>query len=105
MLETRIANGQWPAVPGKNTIQDLLNILTEEQRQLIVSIIARARHGGIHDTLRYLNESHENDGLRVIRHGVEIAFEPYGSEMYYDWTFRAAGGAWPDHQLEEKYRT
>lgn len=57
------------------------------------------------DQRETLTEEIKLRGLRLVRNGIEMAVEPYGTEMYYDWTCRRAGDAWPEHQLDEKYKS
>ena len=67
-------------------------------------MVQRSRDGGIHDTLVYLADEINLGGLRLSRNGMELAIEPYGTEMYFDWLARLAGDDWPEHQLEVQYR-
>lgn len=62
----------------------------------MAEIIQRARDGGIHDTLVSLNDEAAIRGLRFVRDGVELAVQPFDTEMYYDWMARVEGHAWWD---------
>ena len=85
-------------------INQLLAQLSAEQKEAVAQLLQQERDGGIHDTLAYLSEEINREGLRLVRNGVELALEPYGTEMYFDWIARVAGDAWPEHQLEPAYR-
>jgi hypothetical protein len=40
-----------------------------------------ARDGGIHDVLAYLTDEINLGGLRLVKNGVELAVEPYGTDV------------------------
>jgi len=67
-------------------------------------MIQQARDGGIHDTLVYLSEQVDLDNLKLIKDDVELAVEPYGTTMYWDWIARSEGDEWPGHQLDDEYK-
>jgi carboxymethylenebutenolidase len=77
-------------------INHFLAELTAEQREILADIVQEARDSGIHDTLVYINDSINLSGLRLSVNGIELAIEPYGTEMYFDWTARREGDEWPD---------
>lgn len=85
-------------------INRLLAQLSPEQKDIVAQLVQRARDGGIHDTLAYLTDEVNLNGLRLSRNGVELAIEPYGTERYIDWVSRLAGNDWPEHQLEPQYQ-
>ena len=78
--------------------------LSSEQKEVVAQLIQQGRDGGIHDALAYLTDAINLEGLRLSRKGVELAVEPYGTEMYFDWLARLAGDDWPEHQLEPQYQ-
>lgn len=91
--------------PERNErVNRLLAQLSTEQKEVIAQMLQHERDGGIHDTLAYLTDEININGLRLVKNGVELAVEPYGTEMYFDWIARCAGDDWPEHQLEPQYR-
>ncbi len=69
---------------------------TPEQRQVIADMLQQERLAGIHSFLAYLTDKINLEGLRISRQGVELAVEPYGTEMYWDFGQRWDGKPWPD---------
>jgi hypothetical protein len=63
---------------------------------VLADLLQDARDGGIHDVLAYLNDQIALDGLRLTKHGRELPREPFGTELYYDWTRRKESDEWPD---------
>lgn len=70
---------------------ELLTSLSQAQREGVADWLQNERLGSIHDVLVYLtdNEYHlvDNDG--------ELAWEPFGNEMFLDFIARSAGDEWP----------
>ena len=97
-------NGHLYPLERNQELNHLLAQLSSEQREIIAQLVQRSRDGGIHDTLVYLADEINLGGLRLSRNGMELAIEPYGTEMYFDWVARLAGDDWPEHQLEVQYR-
>lgn len=86
----------WPDLPENKEINDFVLSLTDQQKDILVNIVSDARAGGIHDTLAFLSDKMNIDGLRLVEEGIEIAHEPYGTQIYYDWICRCEGDEWPD---------
>jgi len=105
ILARQVMDEGLPALPVNKEINQLLSQLSLEQRETLAKIIQKERDGGIHDTLAYMSDAINLNGLRLSRNGTEIAIEPYGTEMYYDWVCRYMGDEWPEHQLKEQYRS
>ena len=103
----RAKDGVWNRnqIPEQQKFNQLLEELTPEQREILAEMLQGEHDRGLFDILAYLSEEINLRGLRLARNGVELAVEPYGTEMYYDWTCRRAGDAWPEHQLDEKYKS
>jgi len=99
-----ITSKGWPDLPENRKINELLARLSTKDKEVLANIARQARDGGIHDTLVFLNEQINLNGLRISAKGVEMAVEPYGTELFWDWTCRCAGDSWPEHQLEDKYK-
>ena len=96
IFAARVREGRsWPASSTLAEFNTLLDGLTQAQRQKIAELLQRARDGGIHDVLVELSERQNLKGLRFIQGDVELAMEPHGTEMYFDWAARIAGEAWP----------
>jgi hypothetical protein len=94
----------WPDLPKNREINELLSKLTPQEKDAVASIAQQARDGGIHDTLVFLNDEINQNGLRITQNSVEMAVEPYATELHWDWTCRREGDEWPEHQLDEKYK-
>lgn len=94
----------WPDLPENKDINDLLAKLTPDDKRVLCKILQQGRDGGIHDVLVLLSEETNLRGLRMTKDGVEMAIEPYGTEIYYDWVCRREGDQWPDDQLDSKYK-
>lgn len=90
----------WPDLPENEKINRFLGGLNREQRQILAEIVQQARDGGIHDVLVYLNDEVALRNLRLVRDGVELAAEPFETEMYWDWWARSQGDEWPDARVE-----
>jgi hypothetical protein len=94
----------WPKSPENESFNKLLAELMPEQKEIVAQMVQRGRDGGIHDVLVYLTDEINLNDLRITRNGVELAVEPYGTEMYWDWVCRCEGDNWPKHQLDEEYK-
>src|SRR5262245_15172686 len=92
----------WPDLPENKAINAFVAKLTDAQREILATLLQQARDGGIHDTLAYLNDEINLEGLRIVRNGRELPVEPFGTEMYYDWTCRREGDPWPKADGEAK---
>ena len=105
-VEARWATGKgWPKQPKNATINQLLSHLSSNEKDALAQIIQQARDGGIHDVLAYLQDQINLAGLRLARNEIELAIQPYGTEMYYDWVCRGEGDDWPSHQLKDEYES
>ncbi len=86
----------WPDSPKNKGINDLLSRLDAREKELLADLLEHAHDGGIHCALGYLNDQMAIDGMRIVQDGVEMAHQPFGAELYYDWKSRRLGNAWPD---------
>jgi hypothetical protein len=77
---------------------------TEEQRQLIATMLQESHEDGLFAVLSYLADDINIDGLRLSRNGIEFAIEPYGYTLYEDWMSRSQGYDWPEHELKDEYK-
>ena len=87
---------RWPDGAENVRINELIDSLSDEKREVLARILEGAVQGGIHKVLAYLTDEMNLAGLRITKHGREIPVEPYGTEMYYDWVCRLNGDEWPD---------
>lgn len=85
----------WPSSSAFAEFNALIAQLDPVQRGLVSKLLKLAREGGIHDSLVVLSERMETHGLRFAEAGVELPFEPHGTEIYFDWVSRCAGEEWP----------
>ena len=92
----------WPELPENKAINTFVSKLSNEQRAVLGHLLQHARDGGIHDTLAYLNDQINLDGLRLVINGTELPIEPFGTELYYDWTCRREGDPWPKRTSEKE---
>ncbi len=88
----------WPKIPKNEKINNLIGKLSNDDKLILVDILESARDGGIHDTLVRLNDRMSIEGLRFVENGVEMAHEPFDTELYYDWVCRREGDLWPDEE-------
>jgi hypothetical protein len=91
-------DNKWPAVEKNHAITELLSSLSCEQREVIAGMLEHARDGGIHDTLVFLNDQTCLNELKLIQNGQELPVNPFDTTLYYDWTCRVHGDAWPDEE-------
>ncbi len=92
----RIREGVWHREPPPDQVKynELLAGLSQDERELVAQLVQAARDGGMHDVLAFMTEG----GYRLSQNGAELAWEPFGTEMYFDLGARAAGQSWPDEQ-------
>jgi hypothetical protein len=90
----------WPDLPENKSLNTFLTTLTDARREVLATLLQQARDGRIHDTLAYLSEEINLAGLRIVRNGRELPVEPFGTELYYDWTCRREGDPWPQPEDE-----
>ena len=103
----RAKEGVWNhnKIPEQQKFNELLEELTLYQRETLAEMIRGEYESGMFAVLAYITDEINLRGLRFVRNGIELAVEPYGTELYYDWICRRAGDAWPEGQLEEKYKS
>ena len=86
----------WPKLPENENINSFIGKLSQDEKEILVSLLESARDGGIHDTLVRLNDRMNIEGLRFVENGIEMAHEPFDTDLYYDWVCRREGDSWPD---------
>ena len=88
--------GAYPDIDENKEVNALLQTLPPEQRKIIARMLIEARYGGVHDALVVLNDRMAINKGAYIEGGVQMEFQPYGSELYYDYVCRKEGEEWPD---------
>ena len=91
VLRLWITQKGWPKLPENEKYNKLLDKLKKEEKETLSEMIQQSRDGGIHDTLVYLSEQINNNELKLVKAGTELAFEPYATELFWDWTARCDG--------------
>jgi hypothetical protein len=86
-------NGSYLDIPDNKDINALLASLTTEQRAIIARMIQQAKVGGIHDAVVELLD---DGGYRVSQDGVELPYQPFGTESHFDYIARLHGQEWPE---------
>ena len=96
VLAQRVREGVWNSEPPPDQVKynKLLSDLTPEQRDLIAEIIQSTRDGGIHDVLVFMTDKK----YRLWKGNIQLALEPFGTEMYFDFIARRDGRQWPDER-------
>jgi len=94
----------WPDLPENKKYNQLLNKLSSEEKETLSEMIQQSRDGGIHDTLVYLSEQINLKDLRLSYDNVDLAIEPYGTPLHWDWLARCEGDDWPENQIEDEYK-
>jgi hypothetical protein len=74
--------------------------LSPEQHEFVAKLVQEERQAAVGDVLAFLTWQH----YQLSKDGIDLAFEPFGTENYYDFVCRLNGDAWPedDSQPEEK---
>jgi hypothetical protein len=98
VLAAWVRQRKFPAVEENAAISELCARLSDADREAIALFVQRARESGIHDTLAFLHDRIQIDGLRFVKGGAELPVEPFDTQLYYDWTCRAMGDDWPDEK-------
>ncbi|BBH20421.1 hypothetical protein Back11_17660 [Paenibacillus baekrokdamisoli] len=98
VLSNWVLTKGWPKTEENSKINEFINGLSQDQKQILAHIIQQSRDGGIHDVLVFLTDEININGLKLIKNETEMAKEPFDSEMYYDWDCRREGDPWPDSE-------
>lgn len=75
-----------------------LDILNDEQLELLADLLDDTHSSAIHDFLVMMEDEMCLNDLRIIKNGVELPVDPFGSEIYYDWVCRREGDEWPESE-------
>lgn len=90
-----IEKGAYPDRPENEDKNIFLCQLSFEQRQILAEMLIDARRGGVHDALVILNDRMALNSGSYLENGIEMEFQPFGSEIYYDYIGRRMGEDWP----------
>ena len=90
----RILGKGYPDNEENKPYNDLLAAMTPEQKAVLADMVGRARLGGIHDTLAYMNEMIDLNGLVISRNGECFPHDVFES-MHFDFICRCEGDEWP----------
>jgi hypothetical protein len=99
-----VEQGCYPDTEGNRKINAFLATLILEQREVLAEMLVDSRVGGIHDALVVLNDRMEDGGV-YSEEGVQMEFQPFDTELYYDYICRRAGDEWPDYPSHKKAKT
>lgn len=97
VLAKWVLAGRWPDVEENKAVNDLLQTLSPEQKKTLADMIQRARSGGMHDVLAYMNEEIEIEELRLAKKNVPFPLDPYDSGLHYAFVSRMEGDTWPEN--------
>jgi hypothetical protein len=75
--------------------------LSAAQRAAIADLLLGERQAAIGDLLAFMTWK----GLQVVHDGVALAWEPFGTENYYDFICRLEGDPWPDERSDHPQNT
>ncbi len=85
----------FPDNDENKSINELLASLSLEQKEILARIVQESREGGIHDTLAYMDEMMDCDGLALVQNGEKFVCDEFDS-MHYDFVCRCEGDEWPE---------
>ncbi len=95
-VESRwIMDGGYPQIDDNEALNQLLAVLSTQQRAILAKIVEDARSGGIHDTLAYMDEMMDCGGLLLSQDGEAYPHDHFES-MHYDFICRSEGDEWPE---------
>lgn len=85
----------YPQNDDNTTINQLLDVLTPEQKGVLAAMVQKARIAGIHDALAYMDEMMDCDGLVLSQNGEVYPYD-YFDSMHYDFICRSESDEWPE---------
>lgn len=95
VLGTWILGDGYPKTDDNKAINELLSSVTDEQKAIIAKMVTDARIGGIHDTLAYINEQMDCEGLQLVQDGEVLPYDTFEG-LNFDFTCRCEGDDWPE---------
>lgn len=85
----------FPPIDDNKTKNELVAVLTSEQREVLAEILQEEYIAGIHDTLAYINEMMDLQGLELQQDG-EAYPNDYFESLHYDFISRCNGDKWTE---------
>lgn len=85
----------FPKTEDNKAKNDFLATLTPEQKGIIAEMLQDEHIAGIHDTLAYINEMMDLEGLELHQDG-ESYPNDYFESLHYDFISRCDGDEWPE---------
>lgn len=84
----------FPETEDNRAYNELLASLSAEQKEVLAKLVQMERLGGMHDTLAYMNEMLDCDGLVLSQNGETLPYDEFDS-MHFDFICRCEGDEWP----------
>jgi hypothetical protein len=94
----------FPDLKENKRINEFLSRMSAKDKKIIALLVEKGRRGGIHDVLVFIQDQVNTEELKIYKGEFELANEPYGTTMYWDWTCRCEGDEWPTDDLEKEYK-
>ncbi len=85
----------FPKTEDNKAKNELLAALTPEQKGVLAEMLQEEHIAGIHDTLAYINEMMDLEGLELHQDG-EAYPNDYFESLHYDFISRCDGDEWPE---------
>ena len=95
VLKKWILEKGYPDTDANKDINALLSSLSDDQKLVLAKMVTDARIGGIHDTLAYMNEKMDREGLVLSQDGCKFPYDEFDS-MHFDFIARCEGDEWPE---------
>lgn len=93
VLSKWIMEKGYPNVEENRKYNELLESLSSAQKEVLAKLVQEARLGGMHDTLAYMNEMMDCDGLVLSQNGEVFPYDVFES-MHFDFICRCEGDEW-----------
>ena len=95
MTSRWIKGDGFPQTDDNKAKNVFLAALTPEQREVLAELLQDEHIAGIHNTLAYINEMMDLDGLELYQDG-ESYPNDYFESLHYDFISRCDGDEWPE---------
>ena len=90
-----VKGDDFPKIADNKAKNDLLATLTPEQKDVLAEMLQDEHIAGIHDTLAYINEMMDLEGLELHQDGKSYPND-YFESLHYDFISRCDGDEWPE---------
>lgn len=90
-----VLEGSFPHTQDNQAKNKFLSSLTLEQKSMLAEMLQEEHIAGIHDTLAYINEMMDLDGLELHQGGESYHNDAFES-LHYDFISRCEGDQWPE---------